>query len=126
MLSKLLAMAAAATLPVASTVPYSGAPFNTQAPPQGLSPDVANTLAVHTESNFEAGQCTFDAEVFQQGNGADASTSVSIPLILDNAKKVITTPAFGIPVNLDSGSWNITGLGQDFLVEVQDNTVNCK
>ena len=110
--TKLLTVAVAIILPVVLAIP------NAQVAAQGLSPIA--------KRDFEAGQCRFQAQVIQQCGGAGHMTSIVIPAVVDNANEVITKPANGLAVSLDNGPWNITGLGQDFLVEVQNDGVNCK
>lgn len=120
MITKLFTVATAIILPVVLAIP------NAQVLAQGLSPNAANSFAPIAKRDFEAGQCKFQAQVVQHCRGAGTTTFIVIPSVIDNADQVITKPANGRAVNLDNGPWNITGLGQDFLVEVQDSGVNCK
>ncbi|KAF1846931.1 uncharacterized protein K460DRAFT_50538 [Cucurbitaria berberidis CBS 394.84] len=127
MLTKLVTLATASLLPATLAIPAPGAPSNHQAPAQGISPLVAESLTSTTKTaDFATGRCQFHARVYQQCVESETTTSISIPSFLDNAGKVIFEPADGLPVTVDHGRWRITGLGKDLWASFQNGAVSCK
>ena len=131
MLNKLLTVATAILLPGALAIPTSGAPSDPQAPPQGVSPRVAEALTTTTKTvEFAAGRCQFWALISElcDSSVSGNTTIVGIPNFLDNAGKVIIDPADGLPVSVEAyyGLGHTTGLDQDFWVSAEDGVVSCK